>query len=187
MSSICNPTALGWISANPNPPWNVGQTINFKITVSLQSNNSDYECNLTSATATLYVNGNSSGSTSMTIYGSTATGTINYTIPSSYSSSSLTAYAIINYQYTITHRPIQTPPTPIHTTPTPIHTTPTPIQTPPTPIHTTPTPIQTTTQRTVYYNRVSTPQFTQPTNTQPTYTTVKTVVRSPSSKFLQPQ
>ncbi len=168
MSSVCSPTALGWISANPSPPWNVGQTINFKITLSLQSNNSNYECDVTSATATLYVNGNASGSTNMTPYTSTATGTVSYTIPSSYSSSSLTAYGIINYQYTVVHRATHmytgggtggvTIPKPIYTQPS----------------------------RTVYNRTTSYPVSTNIANTQPTSTTVKTVVRTTGSIFLQP-
>ncbi len=96
--ATCNPNPSASLSANPSPPWNVGQTINFTAILNVSSN-----CVITSATGTLYVNGNASGSFSLQgsmAGGNSVSGTIQYTVPSSLAGSTLSAYAVINYSYT---------------------------------------------------------------------------------------
>lgn len=99
-SSICK--ATGRLDVSPSAPWNVNQTITFKAYLGLKSSNINFVCDIKSATATLYVNGSAAGSFKLDVSGSlpsAASGSTKYTIPSSDAGKTISAYAVINYEY----------------------------------------------------------------------------------------
>lgn len=99
-SSICSATAR--LDVSPAAPWTVNQTLTFTAYLGLKSNSVQYTCDIKSATATLYINGSAAGSFKLDVNASlpsTAKGSTHYTIPTSDAGKTITAYAIINYEY----------------------------------------------------------------------------------------